>query len=114
MTKKEFYAACAAILGVGHRYVDRSPPTRFAPRSLTSHRPPTRASRWGDREPGNGRFQGFGLARMFAADRVQLVLARPVSINRTFNSPEAAIAFLRAMLKAQGETAPPGADRIAE
>jgi hypothetical protein len=44
---------------------------------------------------------------MFAADRVQLIFARPVSINRTFDSPEAAIAFLRAMLPAP--SAPLGA-----
>jgi hypothetical protein len=114
MTKEDFYGACAALLGVGRRYVERSPPTRFAPRSLTPYRPPTRASRWGDRQPGNGRFPGFGLARMFAADHVQLVLTRPISINRTFDSPEAAVAFLRATLRVQQETEPPGTGRIAE
>jgi hypothetical protein len=51
---------------------------------------------------------------MFAADHVQLVLTRPISINRTFDSPEAAVAFLRATLRVQQETEPPGTGRIAE
>ncbi len=116
MTKKAFYDTCAAILGVSHQYVDKSPPIRFALRDLTSYRPPTRASRWGDREPGNGRFQGFGLARMFATSCVQLILTRPVSINRTFDNPEAAIVFLRTTLLApstprDGRGAPDGAEK---
>ncbi len=101
MTKEKFYAACAAILRVGHPYTDKTPAVRVDPHTLVAYRPPTRATRWGGREPGNGRFPGFGLARMFASDRVQLVITRPVSINRTFESPEAALAYLRMAIPAE-------------
>ena len=70
-TEIEFYRRCAEILGVAHAFKER-----FSERT-----------RWNNRMPGNGRFPGFVLIRMFAADRIQVSLHDPV-VSRTFGSRE--------------------------
>lgn len=49
---KDFYDRCAAILGIPHEYNE---PTNF------------KRSRWNNRQPGNGRFPGFGTIQCFGS-----------------------------------------------
>ena len=56
--------------------------------------PMTRAGRWSGREPGNGRFQGYGLIRLFGRDRVHVLLRKPQAVNRIFDDRAKALEFL--------------------
>ena len=48
--QKLFYKTCGEILGIEHKYK-----VPFA-----------RKTRWNDRSPGNGRYEGFGIIRRFS------------------------------------------------
>jgi hypothetical protein len=74
-----FYARCAEILGVPHTY-----------RPWVG-RPP---NRWNNRRPGNGRFEGVGLIRMFSPTCIQVCLRDP-AFSGLLRSPEAVYALLR-------------------
>lgn len=74
-----FYQRCAELLGV---------PNTYRPR------PYKRVTRWNNRDAGNGRFEGFGLIRMFAGSNVHIALVHPIKVNKWFSKPEDAIAFL--------------------
>jgi hypothetical protein len=76
MDSQEFYAEVGAILGVDHEYV--TPPA------------PGKKLRWGPRGPGNGRFPGHGIVRMFSPTVIHVALTKPV-LFATFESPELAL-----------------------
>lgn len=73
-----FYQKCAELLGTTYDYK----PFPYAKRT-----------RWNNRAPGNGRFGGFGLIRLFGST-VHMSLKAPVKVNRWFTSREDALAFL--------------------
>ena len=75
MTRSEFYDTVSYILGRGE-YVEPLPYIR----------------RWGQRAPGNGRYEGFGLVRWFSEKQIHII---GVGINKTFNNPEDAIRFIK-------------------
>jgi hypothetical protein len=79
-----FYQKCAELLGVPDTY---------------SPRPYTRVTRWNNRVAGNGRFEGFGLIRMFGGRHVHVSLTHPVRVNTWFTSPEAAVEWLEKNIK---------------
>lgn len=81
--EQQFYRSCAELLGVEGGYR----PRRFA-----------QANRWNNRAPGNGRFPGFGLIRMFGPRHIQLSLRRPRKINATCSSAEEALSLLQGAL----------------
>ena len=81
-----FYQQCAERLGAHHHY-------RPFPYS--------RRTRWNAREPGNGRFPGFGLIRL-SGDTVHMQLRAPAGVNRWFATREAALDFLAALPGAPG------------
>lgn len=60
MNEEDFSRECAAILGADDLYRART----FA-----------RRTRWNNRDPGNGRFPGFGTIRMFAPHSAEEALA---------------------------------------
>ncbi len=92
MDKKEFYAKCSEIIGVETEYIDRSPSKRFNRQTGKIYTPMTRKSRWGGREPGNGRFPNVGLIRVYGST-VHISLKNP-KFSETFNSYEDAISAL--------------------
>jgi len=71
-----FYERCAELLGVPYTY--RSYPYK-------GH-----TSRWNNRDPGNGRFPGRGLIRLYG-DTVHMMLRHPICITRRFASSAEAL-----------------------
>jgi hypothetical protein len=91
MTDEQFYRECAAILGAEHVFRAR----RFAGRS-----------RWNNRDPGNGRFPGYGTIRMFAPDQIHIALRTPEPLSRRCHSVQEALALLKELrARAGGESA---------
>ena len=91
MKPEEFYRECAAILGAEDLYRTR----RFAGRS-----------RWNNRDPGNGRFPGYGTIRMFAPDQIHIALRWPEPLSRKCRSVEQALALLKELRARAGQGAP--------
>nr|CAD6437860.1 hypothetical protein REQ54_04307 [Rhizobium sp. Q54] len=78
---ERFYADCAQLLGTQIEY---------------SRWPYGTPDRWNNRRPGNGRFPGFGIIRMFGPNLVQVSLRHPVKLHGTYRSREAALSAVRA------------------
>lgn len=87
MDREAFYDECSRILGAPYSY--RAPPYR-------------KLTRWNNRAPGNGRFPGYGLIRMFGPHHIQIALRRPAEINRLCHSEEEAFTALKAAAQTQG------------
>ncbi len=87
--EQAFYQDCAKLLGTEHDYQPY---------------PYRRRNRWNNRVPGNGRFPGFGLIRLFG-DRVHIQLRSPVRVN-LWCSRDDALEYLKALcsVKAQATT----------
>ncbi len=68
------------------------------------YRPPpySKLTRWNNRQPGNGRFPGFGIVRRFSSDRIHLQLHNP-TISGVFDSEEAAFQAIRSRIAIQIE-----------
>ncbi len=77
-----FYQKCAELLCVEHVY-----------KKPYSHR-----TRWNNRNPGNGRFAGFGLIRVYAPDMIHVCLTNPVALSKTFDTMEEVLLFLKNLL----------------
>jgi hypothetical protein len=91
---ERFYGACARLLGADHVWREARPHLKVDRVTGTIWRPLTRAGRWSGREPGNGRFEGYGLIRLFGPERVHMLLRRPLAVNRFFESRDEALDFL--------------------
>lgn len=91
--EEDFYGECAEILGTEHQYRDGVPRPKID-RDGKIYTPTSRGTRWGGREPGNGRFPGFGLIRLFG-NTVQIQLTEPKRLSGIFNSKQEALSFLR-------------------
>lgn len=83
--EQEFYQACAKLLGAEHEYQPY---------------PYRRRNRWNNRRPGNGRFPGFGVIRLYG-DRAHIQLRAPVRMS-LWCSHEEALEFLKAITPAGG------------
>jgi hypothetical protein len=73
MNKIDFYAKCDEIF-------------------KQSHGPPTTKKycrRWGQRTPGSGRFEGYGLVRWFSPSNVHIALRHPVELQTSVTAVEA-------------------------
>ncbi len=84
---EEFYGECAKILGSDQKFIP----------NIISNRG-RRSGRWGPRQPGNGRFPGFGTIRVFSDRHIHMALNKPESIIKTFDSKEKALEFLRELM----------------
>ncbi len=95
MKQKEFYKECTKIVGTESEYTDlpRSP-KKYSRETGELYQPMTRATRWGGREPGNGRFPGLGLIRCFGASCIQINIKNP-TLSETYESYEEALDALR-------------------
>lgn len=82
MTNDEFYEQVAQILGTEY---DCKPFPWY------------KRTRWNNRQPGSGRYPGFGVVRCFG-DQVHIALHTP-NINKIANSKEEAIKLLTAQLR---------------
>lgn len=58
----------------------------------------TYRTRWNNRKPGNGRFEGYGLIRFFGPSCIHVAINNPVHISGTFESKEAVLAALKKAL----------------
>lgn len=83
MEKKEFYIECDRIFGQSHP----------APKE----RRPMRTGRWGPREPGPGRFEGYGIVRWFSPTTVHVALRNPVNLHAVL-TPEQALALISRLM----------------
>lgn len=92
MTVDRFYQECAKLLGCSTSETPVKPiirTDRYGNPKITN------SNRWGPRVPGHGRFEGFGLIRVFGKT-VHIALRNPVSINRHIASMDEALSVLRA------------------
>jgi hypothetical protein len=83
--KIEFYAECDRLFGQTH-----------APPRTTPWR--GRTGRWGPRDPGAGRFEGYGIVRWFNSRTVHVSLRHPVGMHM-ITTPEEALATISGLLK---------------
>jgi len=82
MTNEEFYAECAALLGVPHE---------------GQAFPYYRRTRWNNRKPGQGRYEGRGIVRVFGS-MVHVALNDPL-LHEVFPSKEAALEAIKNLQK---------------
>ena len=81
MNNETFYNECAKILNAKHEYL----PFKHYKRT-----------RWNNRSPGSGRFEGRGIIRVFG-DKVQIALNNPSAYN-VCNSKQEALDWLNELL----------------
>lgn len=81
-TVEGFYRAVAELLCAPHQYRER--PFRYK-------------TRWNNRSPGNGRYEGHGCVRAFSLTTIHVMLRVP-EVNGYFKSPDAALDAIRAAL----------------
>ena len=86
-----FYAKCSEIL---------ESPNVYTPR------PFRKRTRWNNRGAGNGRFEGYGLIRVFGLNLIHISLKHPRTINEKFASFEDALAFLEGIVDESEPHAP--------
>ena len=98
MEKKEFYQRCAQILNTEHNYVDLKPRIKFDRITGEKIQTSTAYTRWGPRIPGNGRFPGFGLIRVFSPEKIFVNFSKPKSVSKMFNSYDEVINFLEELV----------------
>jgi len=94
MEKKEFYDKIASILGASHEY---STFNDVIYRFIDGKPCPTNATRWGGRSPGNGRFPGFGIVRLYG-NTVHIALTKPIGINAICTSKEEAVEMIEKII----------------
>jgi len=95
MNKEEFFNECAKILGTEHNYVDLKPLKRYNRITGKMTQTGSAYTRWGPRIPGNGRFPGFGLIRVFGPTNIFVALHHPIAINQQFKNFDEVLEFLR-------------------
>jgi len=81
LSDPDFLSECARLLGTDHEWV----------------KPAWRVTRWYPRDPGNGRFPGFGVIRVYSENVIHVQLYHPVSISRVFASKEGVLDYLRSL-----------------
>jgi len=74
MNQEEFYQRCAGLLGTEHVY--HEPPKSELRLRYDGTISNTYRNRWNNRHPGNGRFVGHGIVRVFGPC-VHVVLSNP-------------------------------------
>jgi hypothetical protein len=82
MEKNDFYVRVADIFG-----------TTYTCQGF----PHYKRTRWNNRQPGHGRFENFGLVRLFGS-QVQVALKAPLAVTQIFDTPEEALAFLTELM----------------
>jgi hypothetical protein len=91
---EKFYLRIGEILGIGQEIIPIKEPRKSMRTGISRS---TNATRWGPRAPGNGRFEGFGIIRVYGST-VHVSLRHPVAIHKVFQSREEVIEFLEKMM----------------
>jgi hypothetical protein len=52
-------------------------------------------TRWNNRKPGNGRFEGFGIIRYFSESCIHVALNQPIAVHGIFESKQDVLDFLK-------------------
>ena len=78
---EDFYNKCAELLGVDYN---------CQPFPWVNYK----RTRWNNRAPGSGRFEGFGIIRKFGS-QIQVALHHPVSHHGIYNSEEGVFELLK-------------------
>ena len=60
-------------------------------------------TRWNNRAPGNGRFEGYGLIRFFGASCIHVAINKPVYLSGTFSSKAEVLEALKKALDSASE-----------
>lgn len=81
---ERFYQQVADALGVENNY-------EYNPNTLGG----AYRTRWNNRKPGNGRFEGYGIVRYFGPNCIHVFLHKPVKINKVFDNAEELLALLK-------------------
>jgi len=89
MSVEQFYQDVADLLGVDSSY-------RYNKFTVGG----TYLTRWNNRKPGNGRFEGFGLVRFFGPESIHVAINKPVYHNKVYASAEEALEGLKKALDA--------------
>ncbi len=84
MDKIKFYAECDRLFGQEHP----------APKEIKYRR----TGRWGPREPGSGRFEGYGIVRWFNSNTVHVSLRHPVGMHM-ITTPENALLVIEGVMR---------------
>lgn len=63
----------------------------------------TYLTRWNNRKPGNGRFEGYGIIRYFGPSVIHVAINHPVTMSGSYSSKEEVLAVLK---KALDEASP--------
>jgi hypothetical protein len=87
MTKEKelFYEECGKILGVNHDFVVPYHAHKYA-------------NRWTNRNPGNGRYPGFGVVQMFGSNCIHIAITSPQKLTTTAKSQAEALELLRSIV----------------
>ena len=94
--EKDFYGACSKILGVEIAYRESTPPTvRIDRQTGKEYTPATKATRWGGREPGNGRIPGCGLIRIFSTSCIKVDLYHPIKMSGIYTDMDEVLELLK-------------------
>ena len=79
MNNEDFYNRCAELLGVEYDCQPFEYPYR---------------TRWNNRKPGSGRFEGRGIIRKFGS-QIHVALTKPIQHHGIYNSEEEVLTFLK-------------------
>ena len=82
-----FYRDVSDLLGIESNY-------EYNPNTLGG----AYRTRWNNRKPGNGRFEGYGIIRFFGASCIHVAINKPVHITGTFESKEEVLRVLKKAL----------------
>lgn len=93
--EERFYKKCAEILGGSHDYHEKVIFTRI--NRVTGEQYEADRSRWGPRDPGNGRYPGFGIIRRFGPTYIHVVLTHPVRYNNVFHTEDEVYKYLMSL-----------------
>ena len=80
MKREEFWVLCDSIMGM-----ETQKPTGIR-----------RRTRWNNRDPGSGRYPGFGLIRHYSSELIHI--SSKDYGNKLFKSEEDAVAFLKSIV----------------
>lgn len=58
----------------------------------------TYLTRWNNRKPGNGRFEGYGIIRFFGPTVIHVAINHPVPMSGIYSSKEEVLAVLKKAL----------------
>lgn len=60
-------------------------------------------TRWNNRAPGNGRFEGYGLIRFFGPSMIHVAINKPIYLSGTFSSKQEVLDALKKALDSASE-----------